>query len=84
MMNVKDKYKCIRSLVTLNCESFVHLNKACHIVASCELQGSSSRQRKLTKFTASAFVVTTKNAIVASNHLLENVDFQLLPVRSTC
>ena len=77
MMSVKDKYKCIRQNDDLrvpwplNCESFIHLNKACDIVASCEWQGGSSRQRKLTKFTASAFVVTTKNAIFASNYLLE-------------
>ena len=54
------------------------MNKACDIVASCEWQGGSSRQRKLTKFTASAFVVTTKNAIFASNYLLENFDFQYI------
>ena len=51
------------------------MNKACDIVASCEWQGGSSRQRKFTAFT---FVVTTKNAIFASNYLLENFDFQYI------
>ena len=56
--SAKDKYKCIRLNDdlrvpwSLNCESFIHLNKACDIVASCEWQGGSSHQRKLTKFTA--------------------------------
>ena len=34
------------------------------------------REKKLTKFTASAFVVTTRNSIAAANHLFQNHGFQ--------
>ena len=38
--------------------------KVCDVIASCQWEVGCLRQQKLTKFTASAFVVTTKNVFL--------------------
>ena len=40
--------------------------------------GRRGREKKLTKFTASAFVVTTRNSIAAANHLFQNHGFHYI------
>ena len=80
IMNIKDKFihqhlnDNLRVPWSQNCESFTYLVKVCDVIAS-QLEGGRLRQKKLTKFTASAFVVTTKNVISAANYLLHNYDF---------
>ena len=82
IMNIKDKFIHQRvndkllSPWSQNCESFTYLEKVCDVIASCQWEGGCLRQQKLTKFTASVFVVTTKNVISATNYLLRNYDFQ--------
>ena len=81
-MNIKDKSihqrlnDNLRAPWSQNCESFSYLEKVCDVIASCQWEGGRLRQQKLTKFTASAVVVTTKNVISAANYLLHNYDFQ--------
>ena len=58
--------------------SFDDLQKCCEVISSCKWTGGRERKKKLTKFTAEAFVITTINNIAASKHLLENCDFQYI------
>ena len=73
-MNVKDKFQCHRLLDDFrapwseNCESFSRLETVCDIVSSCRWEWSGRRERKLTKFTATAFDVSTRNSIAVANH----------------
>ena len=82
IMNIKDKFIHQRLNDNLhapwpqNCESFTYLEKVCDVIASCQWEGGSLCQQKVTKFTESAFVVTTKNVISAANYLFHNYDFQ--------
>ena len=84
MMNVKDKSSCSRlkdesrAPWSDNCVSFDDLQKCCEVISSCKWTGGRERKKKLTKFTAEAFVITTINNIAASKHLLENYDFQYI------
>lgn len=82
MMNVKDKYACVRlrdnlrSPWTLDNDNFILLHELCETITSCRWQGGRIRQRKLTRFTANAFVVTTVNNINAAECLLEKHKFK--------
>ena len=81
MMNVKRKYSSIelndqyREPWTQNCNSFKELLEMCTVISSCRWTGGNSREKKLTKSTADAFVTTTRYNIDAAKHLLENYDF---------
>ena len=84
MMNVKNIFASIRfndnARITWskNYISFESLDTACNIVSTCRCDRARGRKRKLTKFTADAFIVTTKNNIAASKYLIENHDFQYI------
>ena len=54
------------------------LQRSCEVISSCKWTGGRERKKKLTKFTAEAFVITTINNIAASKYLLENYDFQYI------
>ncbi|KAI6654420.1 hypothetical protein LOD99_816 [Oopsacas minuta] len=72
MMNVKDKFGAInlrdpfRAPWTLNCEEFNRLLAMCDVMGSCRWEGGKYRQRKLIKFTADGFIVTTKFSVAAA------------------
>ena len=76
MMNVKDKYSYIKlrdgrcEPWKIECDSFKQLEAICDVVSTCRWEGTGKRCRKLTKFTADAFVVTTKFNIAAATELL--------------
>ena len=82
MMNVKDKYSCVRlkddfrSPWTLGCNSFSHLTTICDVIESCAWEGGRGRKMKLTKMTASAFITTTKTNIEAASFLLSEMNFK--------
>jgi len=82
MMNVKDKYACVRLLDklrspwTLDSNNFLLLHELCETISGCEWQGGRIRQKKLTRFTARAFVLTTIYNINAAEYLLEKHDFR--------
>ena len=84
MMNVKDKFGAInlrdpfRAPWTLNCENFDKLLAICDVIGSCRWEGGKNRQRKLTKFTADAFIVTTKFSVAAATYLLTNHQFEFV------
>ena len=84
MMNVKSKYAAIkhrddsRSHWTLDCATFHDLHAACDVIASCRWNGTGNRQQKLTKFTADAFLTTTKFNIAAASMLLTDYHFQYI------
>ena len=84
MMNIKDKFVHQRLRDNFcapwsnGCESFSHLENICNIITTCEWEGGRGREKKLTKFTASAFVVTTRNSIAAANHLFQNHGFHYI------
>lgn len=81
LMNVKDRYSYIklrddrREPWKLDCDSFKKLESICNVVSTCRWKGSGKRCRKLTKFTADAFVVTTKFNIAAATKLLSDYHF---------
>ena len=81
MMNVKDNFAAIRCRDdsrlswSRDCVSFQKLMKVCDMVGSCRWDGIGTRCKKITKFTADAFVVTTKNNIAAAQMLLHNHNF---------
>lgn len=76
MMNVKDRYNYIklrdgrREPWRCDCESFKKLESICNVISTCRWESSGKRCHKLTKFTADAFVVTTKFNIAAATELL--------------
>ena len=76
MMNVKDRYNDIklrddtRAPWRIDCDSFTKLESICKVVATCRWDGTGKRCRKLTKFTADVFLVTTKFNIAAATRLL--------------
>ena len=84
MMDVKEKSSCSRlkdesrAPWSDNCRSFDALQRSCEVISSCKWTGGRERKKKLTKFTAEAFVFTTINNIAASKYLLENYDFQYI------
>ncbi|ESO06788.1 hypothetical protein HELRODRAFT_170806 [Helobdella robusta] len=89
MMNVKDRYSYIklkddkREPWKFNCESFKKLEFICNVISTCKWQDTGKRCHKLTKFTADAFVVTTKFNIAASTELLSDHHFRYVAVTST-
>lgn len=82
MMNVKDRYSEIKrrddrqSAWTIDCNSFKNLESICDAISTCRWDGSGRRCEKLTKFTADAFVVTTKFNIAAATELLRDHHFR--------
>ena len=84
MMNVKDKFGAInlrdpfRAPWTLNCENFNKLLAMCDVIGSCRWEGGKMRQKNLTKFTADAFIVTTKSSIAAATYLLTHHHFEFV------
>ena len=84
MMNVKDKFGAInirdlfRAPWTLNCENFDKLLAMCDVIRSCRWKGGKNMQRKLTKFTADAFIVTTKFSVAAPTYLLTHHQFEFV------
>lgn len=84
MMNVKGKFSGIhlrddcRSPWTVGCESFKRLNETCDVVETCAWKGGRGRKLKLTKQTASAFIVTTKSNIDAAIYLLTEMKFDFV------
>ena len=84
MMNVKDKFGAInlrdlfRAPRTLNCENFDKLLAMCDVIGSCRWKGGKNRQRKLTKFTADDFIVTTKFSVAAARYLLTHHQFEFV------
>lgn len=82
MMNVKDRYGDIklrddrRSPWKIDCDSFKKLTAICKVVCTCRWDGTGKRCRKLTKFTADAFVVTTKFNMAAATDLLTDHHFR--------
>ena len=84
MMNVKDRYSCIRfkddlrSPWTLGCDSFGRLSNMCDVIKSCAWEGGRGRKMKLTKMTASAFITTTKTNIEAATFLLSEMNFKYI------
>jgi hypothetical protein len=82
MMNVKDRYSYIklrdncREPWKLDCENFKQLESICNVVSTCKWEGTGKRCRKLTKFTADAFVLTTKFNIAAATDLLSKHHFK--------
>ena len=84
MMNVKDKFGAInlrdpfRAPWTLNCDNFKKLLAMCDVIGSCRWEGGKMRQKKLTKFTADAFIVTTKSSIAAATYLLAHHHFEFV------
>ncbi|ESO04058.1 hypothetical protein HELRODRAFT_173132 [Helobdella robusta] len=80
MMNVKDRYSYFklkddkREPWKFNYESFKKLEFICNVVST--RQDTGKRCHKLTKFTADAFVVTTKFNIAASTELLSDHNFR--------
>ena len=82
MMNIKDKYACIRlkddlrAPWVLNCPSFGKLKEMCKVISSCRWSGGRGRVQKMTQFTADAFIVTTTNVISAAEYLLKDLNFQ--------
>ena len=81
MINVKDKYSCIqmrdefRSPWSLQCDCFKWLNEVCDVISTCAWKGGRDRVMKLTKMTASAFIITKKTNIDAAYHLLAEIKF---------
>jgi len=54
----------------------------CNVVSTCQWESTGKRCRKLTKFTADAFVVTTKFNIAVATDLLTNQHFRyFLPAK---
>ena len=83
MMNVKHRYTCSFTKVRddsckpwkLDCDSFENLESMCNVVSTCRWEDTGKRCRKLTKFTAEAFVVSTKFNITAATKLLTSATF---------
>ena len=79
MMNVKYKYAAIkhrddsRSPWTLDCATSHDLHAARDVIASCHWNGTGNTQQKLTKFTADAFLTTTKFNIAAASMLCSSL-----------
>ena len=84
MMNVKYKFGAInlrdpfRAPWTLNCDNFKKLLAMCDVIGSCRWEGGKMRQKKMTKFTAAAFIVTTKSSIAAATYLLAHHHFEFV------
>ena len=84
MLNIKSASTYIRERDhckepwKLNCQSFSYLKAICEVVSSCRWPGGKGRVKKLTQCTADAFSITTAAVIKASEHLLENHDFQYI------
>ena len=82
MMNVKNVFTAerlndkIRAPWTVDCDSFRKLLAMCKMVESARWNGSGTRQKSLTKYTADAFVVTTQFNIAAAAHLLVDHHFK--------
>ena len=80
-MNVKDRFSAIhlrdesRQPWTADCTSFTRLEEACQIISTCAWQGGGGRKLKLTKQTAEAFTVSTRNNVDAAKLLLADKDF---------
>ena len=48
------------------------------MISSCKWEGGKTRQQKLTNYTATAFLVTTENNVLAAKYLLENYAFSYI------
>ena len=81
MMNVKDRFSAIhlrdesKQPWTADCTSFTRLEEACQIISTCAWQGGGGRKLKLTKQTAEAFTVSTRNNVDDAKLLLADKDF---------
>ena len=77
MMCIKSKYSNMRLNDNFrmpwvpNCESFKKLLAICDVIESCKWPSTKGRERKLTKYTAEAFIATTKTNIIAATRLHE-------------
>ena len=81
--NVKDRFSAIhlrdesRQPWTANCTSSTRLEEACQIISTCTWQGGGGRKLELTKQTAEAFTVFTRNNVDAAKLLLADKYFVL-------
>jgi hypothetical protein len=81
MMNVKDRYSDVklrddrRAPWKSDCDNFKKLESICDVIRTCRRDGAGKRC-KLTKFTADAFVITTKFNIAATTDLLRDHHFR--------
>ena len=91
MMHVKDKFSYqklkdyLRVPWSSESEKFAKLQKICDMIVTCIWKGGKGHKKKLTRFTCTVFVITTKSAIEAAKHLFQEHNFQyvLLAVFST-
>ena len=81
MMNIKDKYSCIRYRDELRepwtffSGSFEQLTKINEVIKSCQRNPGVKRNKTLTSPTGQAFVITTDTNILAAQHLLTEHKF---------
>ena len=82
MMSVKSRYSSsrlndeYRKPCSKDCSSFKDLSDICDVISTCSWPAHRGRMKKLTRFTADAFIVTTKFNIAASKQLHEMHNFQ--------
>ena len=82
MVSVKSKYIAgrhndeYREKWTKDCKRFERLSKICETISTCIFNGARGRQRKLTMDTGNAFLITTKNNVLASKKLIESHGFE--------
>ena len=81
MMNVKYRFSAIhlrdesRQTWKAGCTSFTRLEEVCQIISTCAWQGGGGRKLKLTKQTAEAFTVSTRNNVYGAKLFLADKDF---------
>ena len=82
MVSVKSRYSSsrlndeYRKPWSKDCSSFKDLSDTCNVISTCRWPAHRGRMKKLTRFTADAFIVTTKFSIAASKQLHEMHNFQ--------
>ncbi|KAI6659431.1 hypothetical protein LOD99_10779 [Oopsacas minuta] len=81
IMNVKDRFSALclqdesRQPWTADCTSLTRLEESCQIISTCAWLRGCGRKLKLTKQTAEAFTVSTRNNVDAAKLLLADRDF---------
>ena len=84
MMSVKSKYlrsrfnDKYREIWSSDCESFVRLSEICNVISTCVFNEVRGRQKKLTKHTGNAFLITTENNVLAAKVLIEYYKFEYI------
>ena len=84
IMNVKSKYLHIhqrdedREPWSKDCKSFKKLKDICKVIESCKWGKQRGRSKKLTCYTADAFISTTLSNISAANYLINIYDFKFV------